>query len=125
MKNYFLGVLVALFFASCGGSDNKPASTDAKPVNDITSNPDYKNGLEVSTKYDCATCHKVSEKLTGPSYQDVATKYAGIDTAVAYLTHKVITGGSGVWGTVPMLPHPTMPQTDAEAIVKYILLLKK
>ena len=55
---------------------------------------------------------------------DVAKKYAGSDTAIAYLSHKIIAGGQGVWGTVPMTPHPAVAQADAEQMVKYILLLK-
>lgn len=128
MKYMVPTFLIALFLLASCGSDDKNGSSAAKDsttVNDITSNPDYKKGLETITKYDCLTCHKVAEKFTGPAYQDVAAKYAGMDTAVQHLTHKVRTGGSGVWGNVPMLPHPNLPQADAEAIVKYILLLKK
>jgi cytochrome c len=69
-------------------------------------------------------CHKVTEKLIGPAYKDVAVKYAGSDTALAYLSKQIIAGGSGVWGTVPMTPHPELSQADAEQMVKYILLLK-
>ena len=60
----------------------------------------------------------------GPAYLDVSNKYAGVDTAVAYLSHKVIAGGSGVWGSLAMTPHAAVSQADAEAMVKYILLLK-
>jgi len=51
-------------------------------------------------------------------------KYAGVDTAVTYLAKKIIAGGSGVWGSVPMTAHPELSQADAEQMVKYILLLK-
>ena len=63
--------------------------------------------------------------ITGPSYRDVANKYAGLpDTIVTHLASKIISGGNGVWGDVFMLPHPGISKEDAEAMVKYILLLK-
>ena len=118
--------------AACGGGESTeakegesaetPAETPA--VVDISENPDYKAGLALIGKSDCLTCHKTTEKLVGPSYVDVAKKYAGSDTAIAYLSHKIIAGGQGVWGTVPMTPHPAVAQADAEQMVKYILLLK-
>ena len=74
---------------------------------------------------DCLTCHKIDEMLTGPSYRDVANKYAGADTAVKYLAGKIISGGKGVWGEVMMTPHAGISQEDAEAMAKYIMLLKK
>lgn len=125
----------ALLFllAACGGNDTKSSTSDArdttaaeKPAatNDISANPDYQKGLALISQSDCLTCHKVSEKLTGPAYQDVANKYSGSDTAIAYLTKKIIHGGSGVWGTIPMTPHPLLAEADVQQMVKYILLLK-
>jgi len=64
--------------------------------------------------------------LQGPSYRDVANKYASLpDTIVTHLAGKIIKGGSGVWGEVPMTPHPALSEEDAKSMVKYILLLKK
>ena len=130
MKKLFIPIISFSLFIACnsGGSkdekqmDRKESSTE---VADLTQNPDYQKGLGILAKNDCLTCHKVDEVLTGPSYRDVANKYAGADTAVAYLAGKIITGGSGVWGNVMMTPHAGVSQADAEAMVKYILLLKK
>ncbi len=72
---------------------------------------------------DCLTCHKENEKLIGPSYQDVATKYTDAD--IDQLADKIINGGSGVWGDVMMSPHPGMDKENAKKMVKYILSLKK
>ena len=41
------------------------------------------------------------------------------------LATKVIKGGSGNWGAIPMSPHPQLKQEDVESMIKYILLLKK
>ena len=132
MKKYLMPLFLLVLLAACGGNDNKNSTGSDKDTtaaekpaaNDITSNPDYQKGLALVGQSDCLTCHKISEKLTGPSYQDVANKYAGSDTAVKYLVSKIIKGGKGVWGTVPMTPHPLLPEADVQTMVKYILLLK-
>lgn len=64
--------------------------------------------------------------LTGPSYRDVANKYAGAsDEMITTLAERIIKGGNGVWGEIFMTPHPDLPLEDAKTIVKYILLMKK
>lgn len=72
---------------------------------------------------DCLSCHKVDTKLVGPSYQDVAAKYTEAD--MDKLAQKVIDGGKGNWGEIPMTPHAGMSKEDASRMVKYILSLKK
>jgi cytochrome c len=125
MKNFLAIAFMISILTGCGGSDTKSKTEAAKPA-DITKNPDYQKGLELASKSDCFTCHQVEDKLTGPSYRDVANKYAGMpDTIVAHLAGKVISGGSGVWGQIMMTPHPALSEADAEAIVRYVLLLKK
>lgn len=57
------------------------------------------------TSKGCVACHKVDAKMVGPSYQDVAKKYAGQKDAKAYLAKKILEGGSGVWGPVAMTPN--------------------
>ncbi len=129
MKKLLISFAVIGILISCGGSDDKKTeSTDKKEtaVEDLSKNPDYQKGLELIGGSDCLTCHKVDEPVTGPSYRDVANKYAAAgDTIVAHLAGKIINGGKGVWGEVYMTPHTGLSQEDAEAMVKYILLLKK
>lgn len=120
----------SVFLMACGGGDKSESKADT-PVaetktEDVSANPDYQKGLELVAKSDCLTCHKVDEKVTGPSYREVANKYAGTsDTIVSHLAGKIISGGSGVWGEVMMTPHPSLSREDAESMVKYIMLLKK
>lgn len=134
MKKILTVLPLLILIASCGGSSDQQNSanatsdtaTAAKPAaSDLSSNPDYEKGLALVAKSNCLTCHKVNEKLIGPAYKDVANKYAGNDTALTYLAHKVISGGKGVWGEVMMTPHPELSEADAEQMVKYILLLKQ
>lgn len=100
-------------------SENRPAAAD------ISQNPDYKAGLALISKSDCLTCHAVAEKKTGPAYQEVAARYAGKPGIEDSLANKIIHGGAGNWGQIPMAAHPALSHDDAVTMVKYILLLKQ
>lgn len=92
---------------------------------DITAG-DFKAFQDYVTKSNiapaCQTCHQVDKKMVGPSYNAVALKYKGDDKAAAALEKKVLEGGSGVWGAVPMTPNPTA-KDHAAKLVKWILAL--
>ena len=79
-------------------------------------------GLALIEGADCLTCHKVDAKQVGPSYQEVADKYTEAD--VDKLATKIIEGGKGVWGEIPMTPHAGMSPDNAKKMVEYILTLK-
>ena len=78
-------------------------------------------GLALAKKSNCMACHQLDKKLVGPSYQDVAKKYAGDKTAEAKLVEKVKKGGSGVWGPVPMAPNPQVSDADLKTLVTWVL----
>ncbi len=82
-------------------------------------------GEKLIAKSDCIGCHKLDKKLIGPSYLDIAKKYPFNEKNVAYLSGKIIKGGSGVWGTIPMAAHASLKKDDAKSMAKYILSLKK
>jgi len=142
MKRYMIMLSAVSIMAACGGNEgantgsdsttSSSESSESASSGDISQNPDYQKGLDLIGSSDCLTCHKVSEKLVGPAYQDVANKYAGQDTAVTYLAHRIINGvgpdDPHNWGTetnnAVMTPHPQVSQQDAEQMVKYVLLLK-
>lgn len=127
MKKYFVSALVLAVFAgivSCGSNNNKENAEQSAPAEDISTNPDYQKGLSLISQNDCLTCHKVSETATGPSYSDIAKKYEATEANINMLAHKIIQGGSGHWGQIPMTPHPALQEADAQQMVKYILLLK-
>ena len=79
---------------------------------------------ELAQKKNCMACHAVDKKLVGPSYKDVAAKYAGQKDAVDKLAQKVIKGGSGVWGPVPMPANAQVSEADAKTLVQWILTQK-
>lgn len=69
----------------------------------------------------CMACHAVDKKLVGPSYKDVAKKYAGDAKAVDMLATKIMKGGSGVWGAIPMPANPQVNDAEAKKLAAWIL----
>ena len=130
-------VLLAGLAFSCGGggksaegTSEATASADAAPVevsleDKYKDDPVYIKGLEKVKGSDCTGCHQVDRKLIGPAYADVAAKYENTEANVTMLAQKVIAGGVGVWGEIPMAAHPNLTEEDATDMVRYILLLKK
>ena len=80
--------------------------------------------LQLATAKNCMACQSVDKKLVGPSFKDVAAKYAGQKDAAAKLEAKVIKGGSGVWGPVPMPANAQVNPDDAKKLVAWILTQK-
>ena len=78
----------------------------------------------LATKNNCMACHSVDKKLVGPAFKDVAKKYAGQKDAEAMLITKVIKGGSGVWGAIPMPANSQLKEADAKTLVTWVLALK-
>ncbi|HKW84365.1 MAG TPA: c-type cytochrome, partial [Burkholderiaceae bacterium] len=67
----------------------------------------------------CNACHGLDSRLVGPSFRDIADKYASRDDAPAYLVQKIRSGGSGVWGPLPMPPQ-AIAEADARTIAQWI-----
>lgn len=78
----------------------------------------------LAKKHNCLACHQVDKKVVGPSFKEVAAKYASDKQAEAKLFDKVKKGGVGVWGQVPMPPNATVPDADVRALVKWVLSQK-
>ncbi|WP_343693078.1 c-type cytochrome [Chitinophaga sp.] len=129
-------VLSTFFFAACGGSDNSSEKKDTAASSSNEAPADNSmvkagaaeaaasKGAELISKSDCLTCHKVDMKVVGPAYKEVAAKYEANDANIEMLASKIIAGGSGHWGEVPMQAHPNVSKEDATEMVKYILSLK-
>lgn len=80
--------------------------------------------LDLAKSKNCMACHATSNKLVGPAYKEVAKKYAGQKDAQTKLADKIIKGGSGTWGAVPMPPNPTVNLSEANTLAKWILDMK-
>lgn len=105
------------------------------------SNPDYLNdllkgkkqlpegaisqleGLRQLNASDCRTCHHEEKESIGPTYKEVAEKYADDANALSYLSKKIRTGGSGIWGKSMMAAHPSLDDTQVKQMASYILSL--
>ena len=85
---------------------------------------DAAKAQEIANKNACMGCHQVDKKLVGPSYKEVAAKYAGQKDAVDKLTQKVMKGGSGTWGAVPMPANPQVNEAEAKQLVQWVLSIK-
>jgi cytochrome c len=72
----------------------------------------------------CTACHAVDKKLIGPSYKDVAAKYASDKDAATKLARKVREGGVGAWGQIPMPANPQVTNDEALTLVRWILATK-
>ncbi|OGB18431.1 MAG: cytochrome C' [Burkholderiales bacterium RIFCSPLOWO2_12_67_14] len=72
----------------------------------------------------CMACHAVDKKLVGPAYKDVAKKYAGDAKAVDMLATKIVKGGSGVWGAIPMPANTQVNPAEAKKLAAWVLSLK-
>lgn len=142
MKSLFFCLSLAFIICSCGSNPSEEKSSaptsgtlpqntseNTKPqdsaLNALKKNPDYTKGIELVAKSDCFTCHKIEDPSIGPSYRSIANKYESNAKNVALLADKIVKGGSGTWGQVPMTPHSGLTKKEAEQMVKYILLLKK
>ncbi|ASU35204.1 c-type cytochrome [Mucilaginibacter xinganensis] len=146
MKKVFAILFICAVITACGGKTKSGDGTDSsatttadqsakaqQPNADTSANNtgasknagDAAPALKLIAAADCATCHKEDVKIVGPAFKDIAAKYPPTDNNINMLADKVIKGGKGNWGDIPMTPHPSLALNDAKTIVKYILSLKK
>ncbi|ESS14790.1 MAG: c-type cytochrome [Burkholderiales bacterium] len=77
--------------------------------------------MALAKSKNCMACHAVDRKLVGPSYKDVAAKYAGDAAAADKLAAKIMKGGSGVWGAIPMPANPQVSAAEANILAAWVL----
>lgn len=126
-------MVVSAVLVACGGGE-KTETTESKPISNATQEETApkeeapvvakKDGKALIEASDCRTCHKDDQKLIGPAYKEVAKKYESNSTNISMLADKIMKGGQGVWGEIPMAAHPNISKEDAEAMVEYILTIK-
>src|SRR6187549_2164487 len=99
---------------SCGSKKEEPAETkeeaaveeyEAEDNSKATAEDLIGQGKTLVDASDCKTCHHATNKIVGPSHTDVAKKYEFTQANVGLLADKIIAGGSGVWGDIPMTAH--------------------
>jgi cytochrome c len=124
MKKFLLTGAMGLLILSCSKKENTEVPSMSSETSAV-SEPAKTNlsGDQIIETLDCSGCHAVNERMIGPSYKEIAEKYSEKD--IELLASKIIEGGSGVWGGVPMAPHPQVSKEDAKKMVEYILSQKK
>ncbi len=149
-KIFVLALAAASLLYSCGSKqDEKKGEEDAYNEYEIASDEDadapasdatasdagatedasasskdlIAQGEALINSNDCRTCHTNENRIVGPSYNEVAAKYPFNQASVSTLSEKVIAGGSGNWGDIPMTPHPNLSKPDSEKMVHFILSL--
>ena len=125
---YFIGIVAAVtIVTSCGGK-KEGANTEEYVANESSSDAPaavdvIAQGEALVKASDCKTCHHPTNKIIGPAHTDVAKKYDFTEANVKMLADKIIKGGVGVWGEIPMSAHVDINQADAEKMAKYVLSL--
>jgi cytochrome c len=119
-------VALLILAAACGGT--KETNTEEFVANENTSEKPaavdvIAQGEALVKGSDCKTCHHPVNKIIGPSHTDVAKKYDFTEANVKMLADKIIKGGVGVWGQVPMSAHADLNQEDAEKMARFVLSL--
>jgi len=125
MKIKLLGLAGVLgLMVACGGQNTTESSNENSSAQVAEQASTVPAGKQLISKSDCMSCHADKSKIIGPSYLDVANKYEASPENITLLAGRIIKGGQGVWGEIPMTPHPQLSQQDAEEMVKYILTIK-
>lgn len=118
--------VVVLALASCGskkeaakedfGNPEASSSAPKETPEDLIA-----QGESLVKASDCKTCHHPTNKIIGPPHMEVAKKYEFTAANVKMLADKIIKGGQGVWGEIPMAAHPDITQENAEKMARYVL----
>jgi cytochrome c len=136
-KTFYTLVIIGAItvgLTSCGGAKKEEAKEEeqTEEASDAyeTAEPESASaedliaqGQALVDASDCKTCHHPTNKIVGPAHAEVAKKYEFTKANVTLLAGKIINGGSGVWGEIPMSPHADMSQGDAEKMAMYVLSL--
>lgn len=128
MKQIVFSLMVIGFALSCSKKEQPNSAaetfteTSAPAAAPVVADP-VAEGKSLIEGADCLSCHKVDEKMIGPSYKEVAAKYENTPENVEMLADKIIKGSSGVWGDVPMPPHG-FSKENAKFMAQYVLSLK-
>lgn len=127
MRKLVALAIIAVICASCGSKSESKKEDYGDPQAETSADTPKVDligqGESLVKASDCKTCHHLTNKLIGPSHTDVAKKYDFTAANVTYLADKIIKGGSGVWGQVPMTAHSDISQVDAEKMARYVLSL--
>ncbi len=87
----------------------------------VCASADDARAMTVAKQNACMGCHAVDKKIVGPGFQAIAKKYENDPGATAFLKNKIIKGGSGSWGVVPMPANVKLSGADVSLLTSWIL----
>ncbi|HYG03280.1 MAG TPA: c-type cytochrome [Chryseosolibacter sp.] len=130
----FAGMCATGALYSCGGEKKSDATEEEANAEEYdeyeTAEPEKASsddliaqGQVLVDASDCKTCHHATNKIVGPAHAEVAKKYDFTQANVSMLAGKIMNGGSGNWGEIPMTPHTDISKADAEKMAMYVLSL--
>jgi len=102
---------------TAGGGAKGAGSGAAAAAPTAASGP---SGADLAKANACTACHGMDQKIVGPGFREIAKKYQGKDNAADYLTGKILKGGQGVWGAIPMPAQAQLKESDAQAIARWL-----
>jgi cytochrome c len=80
------------------------------------------DGAQLARALKCHACHSLEEPLIGPPYQAIAARHsAERQLMTEVLARKIVRGGGGNWGLVPMVPNEHVSEEDARTLARWIL----
>lgn len=125
-KLLLMSVLILSFSCSKSENSNNNEAISAEPevAEPVVVTDPIAEGKSLVEGADCLGCHKMDEKMIGPSYKEVSEKYENTPENVEMLAEKIIKGSSGIWGDVPMPAHNGMSKENAKYMAQYILSSK-
>ncbi|TDX83132.1 c-type cytochrome [Epilithonimonas xixisoli] len=125
MKRILLATVLAVTFSCSDKSkaEKEEVAFEPEPAPKVVTDP-IAEGKSLIEGADCLGCHKLDEKMIGPSYKEVSAKYENTPENVEILAEKIIKGSSGIWGDVPMPAHNGMSKENAKYMAQYILSSK-
>ena len=127
--------LTTLLFA-CGGGDAGTKTTAGDTKTDTVSantasglpsfitQAEYDKALQLVAGSDCGGCHQITSKTNGPAWNEIGKRYEATEANIDTLASKIINGGSGNWGEIPMQAHPNFTKEEARTLAKYVLSLR-
>lgn len=122
MKKLILPLFLVTLLA-CKSTSKTTSSADTATF--TIDSAEEGRGLTLIGSHDCVTCHRIADKNIGPAFEQIAKRYELNNANVNKLSAKVIKGGWGNWGKVPMVPHPDTDIDSVRVMVRTILSMKK
>ena len=108
-----LALVIAAGALGCAVAGDRPSMAQAASTADVPALLRAKG---------CHACHAMTDTLLGPSYEAIAAAHGPRkDVMTDVLAEKIIEGGAGNWGVVPMVANDRVSPDEARVMAAWIL----